>query len=214
MSIIAVIGGSGRTGRHIVDQLQRDSSHAVRVLSRHGGGTGVETIAGSITEPDDVSTVVADAAGVVVVVESSERPGPNGPEAVHVQGVRNVIAAAPPSAHVVLVTQIYITRPEAFEAVRQLIVMRGHGEQALRDSGRPYTIVRPSWLTGAPGGEQAIRFEQGDTGEGQIARADVAAVVVAALASPSARGKTFEIYGVPGSPPADWSAAFEALSPD
>jgi nucleoside-diphosphate-sugar epimerase len=44
MSIVAVIGGSGRTGRHIVDQLQRDSSHAVRVLSRHGGGTGVETI--------------------------------------------------------------------------------------------------------------------------------------------------------------------------
>lgn len=74
--------------------------------------------------------------------------------------------------------------------------------------------MRPSWLTEAAGGEQAIRFEQGDTGEGQIARADVAAVVVAALASPSARGKTFEIFGVPGKPPDDWAAAFDALSAD
>lgn len=139
MTTFAVIGGNGRTGRHIVDQLQRDSSHAVRVLSRHGGtgsSAGVDTVTGSITEPGDVAEVVADATGVVVIVESSEQPGPNGPEAVHVQGVRNVIAAAPPAAHIVLVTQIYITRPEAFEAVRQVIVARGQGEQALRDSGR------------------------------------------------------------------------------
>jgi uncharacterized protein YbjT (DUF2867 family) len=33
---VLVIGGSGRTGRQIVDRLRRDSV-AVRVLSRHGG---------------------------------------------------------------------------------------------------------------------------------------------------------------------------------
>jgi NAD(P)H-binding len=59
-------------------------------------------------------------------------------------------------------------------------------------------IVRPSWLTDEPGGQRAIRFEQGDAGEGEIARADVAAVVVAALGSARARGKTFEIYNQPG----------------
>jgi hypothetical protein len=59
-----------------------------------------------------------------VIVESSEEPGPNGPEAVHFHGVENVIATAAPTAQIVLVTQIYITRPEAFERVRDVIVAR------------------------------------------------------------------------------------------
>jgi uncharacterized protein YbjT (DUF2867 family) len=184
------------------------------VLTRHGSDLDAETLVGSITDRDDVRRAAGDAAGVVVVVESSEQPGPNGPEAVHFHGVENVIAAAPPTAHIVLVTQIYITRPEAFERVRDVILARRRGEEALRANGRPYTIVRPSWLTDEPGGEQGIRFEQGDTGEGEITRADVAAVVVAALSSASARGKTFEIYNEAGTPPGDWDAAFAALAED
>jgi uncharacterized protein YbjT (DUF2867 family) len=84
----------------------------------------------------------------------------------------------------------------------------------LRASGRPYTIVRPSWLTDEPGGEKRIRFEQGDTGEGKIACADVAAVVIAAIGSTNARGKTFEIFNEPGAPPTDWEAALAALAED
>jgi uncharacterized protein YbjT (DUF2867 family) len=210
---IVVIGGNGRTGRHIVERL-RASTHPVRVLSRHAGDLDADIVVGSITARDDVHRAVGDAAGVVIVVESSERPGPNGPEAVHGHGVENVIAAAPPAAHIVLVTQIYITRPEAFESVRAVILARRRGEEALRASGRPYTIVRPSWLTDEPGGKQAIRFAQGDSGDGQIARADVAAVVVAALTSADARGKTFEIYNEPGAPPTSWDLAFARLAED
>jgi hypothetical protein len=75
-------------------------------------------------------------------------------------------------------------------------------------SGRRYTIVRPSWLTDDRGGDQAIHFEQGDAGEGEVARTDVAAAVVAALRLSSPRSKTFEIYDVPGAPP---RAGFDAL---
>jgi uncharacterized protein YbjT (DUF2867 family) len=211
---VLVIGGSGRTGRQIVDRLRRESSRPVRVLSRHGSDLDAEPFVGSITDRTDVQRAAGDAAGVVICVESSEQPGPNGPEAVHFHGVENVIAAVPPAAHIVLVSQIYITRPEAFEQVRDVILARRRGEETLRASGRPYTIVRPSWLSDEPGGEQGIRFEQGDTGEGGITRADVAAVVVAALGSSSARGKTFEIYNEPGTPPRDWDGAFAALAKD
>jgi uncharacterized protein YbjT (DUF2867 family) len=210
---VLVIGGNGRTGRHIVDRLRGDGSRTVRVMSR-GGGDDSDSVRGSITDRDSVAAAVAGVDAIVVVVESSEQPGPNGPEAVHLHGVENVIATAPPDTRIVLITQIYITRPEAFERVRDLIVARGRGEQALRDSGRAYTIVRPSWLTDGPGGEAAIRFEQGDQGEGEIARADVAAVVVGALDSDAAAGKTFEIYNEPGAPPAGWDAAFAELAPD
>jgi hypothetical protein len=38
--------------------------------------------------------------------------------------------------------------------------------------------------------------------------------VVQALLHPEARGRTFELYGVPGAPPGDWAGAFAALEPD
>jgi uncharacterized protein YbjT (DUF2867 family) len=210
---ILVIGGTGRTGREIVGRLQHRSRSA-RVLGRQEAEIDAEMVVGSITDRDDVGRAASDVTGVVICVESSEHPGPNGPEAVHFDGVKNVIAVAPPTAQIVLVTQIYITRPEAFEQVRNVILARRRGEDALRTSGRPYTIVRPSWLTDEPGGKQAIRFEQGDTGEGEITRADVAAVVAAALGSTSARGKTFEIYNEPGAAPGDWDAVFATLAVD
>lgn len=211
---LLVIGGSGRTGREIVERLRHDPSRAVRTLSRHGIDGDAEAIIGSITDRTAVQRAAHGAGGVVICVESSEQPGPNGPEAVHVHGVENVIDATPPDARIVLVSQIYITRPEAFEQVRDVILARRRGEEILRASGRPYTIVRPSWLTGANGAGAGIRFEQGDTGEGEISRADVAAVVAAAVGSTSAIGKTFEIYNEPGEPPAQWEAAFAALAKD
>jgi uncharacterized protein YbjT (DUF2867 family) len=76
---ILVIGGSGRTGRHIVDRLRRGLV-AVRVLGRHGGDLDAEMVLGSIADRDDVDRAASDAAGVVVIVESSEEPGPNGPK--------------------------------------------------------------------------------------------------------------------------------------
>jgi uncharacterized protein YbjT (DUF2867 family) len=194
-----------------VDRL-REEGRNVRVMARHDD-VDVQVI-GTIANAKDVHRAAADAGGVVVIVESSEQPGPNGPQEVHYRGVMNVIAAAPAEARIVLVTQIYITRPHMFERVRDVILARRRGEEALRASGRLYTIVRPSWLTDDPGGKQAIRFEQGDQGDGRIARADVATVVAEALSSPSAVGKTFEIFNGPGQPPRDWSGTFAALRKD
>jgi uncharacterized protein YbjT (DUF2867 family) len=154
-----------------VDRLRRDAV-PVRVLSRHGGDLDAEIFLGRIADRDAVQRAASDAAGVVVIVESSEEPGPNGPQAVHFHGVENVIAAAVPTARIVLVTRIYLTAPEAFERVREVIVDRRRGEEALRASSRPYVIARPSWLTNQPGGQRAIRLEQGDAGEGEIAHAD------------------------------------------
>jgi uncharacterized protein YbjT (DUF2867 family) len=209
-----VIGGAGRTGRHIVDRLRRDGA-AVKVLSRNPDRVpdGVEAIAGDITRPNSVAAAMRGVDSVVLVVESAMNDDgrPNAPTAVHDQGTANVIAAAGDDVHVVMVSQIYITRLEAFPAAADVIGARGRGEQALRDGAPAYTIVRPSWLTDDPGGRQALRLEQGDTGDGQVARADVAEAVAQALSHPEARGKTFELYGGPGEPPTDWAPLFAGL---
>jgi uncharacterized protein YbjT (DUF2867 family) len=209
-----VIGGAGRTGRHIVDRLRRDGV-AVKVLSRNPDRVpdGVEAIAGDITRADSVAAGMGGVDSVVIVVESAmnDDGSPNSPTAVHDHGTGNVIAAAADGVHVVLVSQIYITRPDAFPAAGDVIAARARGEQALRDSGLAHTIVRPSWLTDDPGGRQALRLEQGDGDDGKVAREDVAEAVAQAFTHPEARGKTFELYGEPGEPPTDWRPLFSAL---
>ncbi|XP_074272376.1 protein HIGH CHLOROPHYLL FLUORESCENCE PHENOTYPE 173, chloroplastic isoform X2 [Silene latifolia] len=69
------------------------------------------------------------------------------------------------------------------------------GEDLLRESGIPYTIVRPCALTEEPAGADLI-FEQGDNITGKISREEVARICVAALESPHARDKTFEVKSV------------------
>ncbi|KAF3333329.1 Complex I intermediate-associated protein 30 (CIA30) [Carex littledalei] len=75
------------------------------------------------------------------------------------------------------------------------------GEDVIRESGIPYTIVRPCALTEEPAGADLI-FDQGDNITGKIAREEIARICIAALDSPYACDKTFEVKStVPFSEP-------------
>jgi uncharacterized protein YbjT (DUF2867 family) len=212
--MILVVGGTGRTGRLIVSRLMA-AGEAVRILSRRSAPgliPGADVVSGDVTRFEDVATAFDGVAGAVVVVEAQGRA--NSPEQVHGEGTRHVIAAAQPTgARVVLVSQIYITRADEHPEMAPIIRARQGAEQALRESGLPYVIVRPSWLI-AGGGGSGLRLEQGDRGDGEVSREDVAATCVAALGYPSAVGKTFELYNDPAAPRPDWESAFAALAPD
>ncbi|WP_214326949.1 NAD(P)H-binding protein [Nonomuraea sediminis] len=208
MSIL-VIGGTGRVGSHVVRKLT-EAAQSVRVLGRSASGPGA--VRGSIDDPAAVRRALEGAVGVVIAVESGTTAA--SARAVHEQGVRNVVEAAAPGTQVVLVTQIYLTRADEHPEMGYILGARFAGEEAVRRSGLPYTIVRPSWLTGQPGGRSALLLDQGDTGDGQVSREDIAEICVQALRVPTARGKTFEVYGVPGDPVADWQAAFAKLAGD
>lgn len=69
------------------------------------------------------------------------------------------------------------------------------GEDLIRESGLPYTIIRPCALTEEPAGADLI-FDQGDNITGKISREEVARICVAALESPYACDKTFEVKSV------------------
>ncbi|AET04303.1 protein HIGH CHLOROPHYLL FLUORESCENCE PHENOTYPE 173, chloroplastic isoform X2 [Medicago truncatula] len=69
------------------------------------------------------------------------------------------------------------------------------GEDLIRESGIPYVIVRPCALTEEPAGADLI-FDQGDNITGKISREEVARMCVAALESPYACDKTFEVKSV------------------
>lgn len=93
-----------------------------------------------------------------------------------------------------------------------ILTFKLKGEDLLRDSGIPYTIIRPCALTEEPAGADLI-FDQGDNITGKISREEVARICVAALESSYACDTTFEVKSVvpfsepfkidPNNPPAE-----------
>ncbi|KAL4204504.1 hypothetical protein AMTRI_Chr01g110210 [Amborella trichopoda] len=103
-----------------------------------------------------------------------------------------------------------------------ILTFKLKGEDVIRDSGIPYTIVRPCALTEEPAGADLI-FDQGDNITGKISREEVARICVTALESPHACNKTFEVKSTvpfsepfvvnPNTPPPekDYDVYFKAL---
>ncbi|GJP59841.1 hypothetical protein CLOP_g15469 [Closterium sp. NIES-67] len=105
-----------------------------------------------------------------------------------------------------------------------ILTWKLRGEDLVRGSGLPFTVVRPCALTEEPVGAPLL-FDQGDNITGKIGRAEVARICVAALSSPAAANKTFEVKSTvpfsepftvdPNDPPmpCDTEPFFAALQP-
>ncbi len=88
------------------------------------------------------------------------------------------------------------------------------GEDSLRASGIPYTIIRPCALTEEAGGKELI-FEQGDNIRGKISRDDVAELCVRSLQQSNAHNITLEVKsGENNANYINWQQLFSNLQPD
>ncbi len=218
MGTVVVVGGSGRSGRLVADRVLARGDR-LRIVSRHPrprDEQGVETVRADLGALTDPGALLVGATGVVVSVEPPYDAA--GAGAVLHRGVARLAdAAAQASVPVVLVSQIYVTRPDAYPSMAAVTEARARGEQALRESGAPHAVVRPGWLHDGPAG--GVRLEQGDTGDGPVSRAAVAQACVEALVRlPAASGLTFEIFdqaeifdGAAGADP-DWDTLIAGLA--
>ncbi|MGY1671758.1 NAD(P)H-binding protein [Geodermatophilus sp. SYSU D00710] len=211
MSTLLVVGGSGRTGRRVVQGLLA-AGRPVTVLSRRPRPVaGVGTTVGDLADPATWPAALEGIGGVAVSVEPPYDA--EGAEAVVHRGVAALAAAAADRGiRVVLVSQIYVTRPQAYPAMAHVTEARWRGEQALRASGADHAVVRPGWLTDRPA--TGVRLEQGDTGDGETSRDTVAAACVHLLLRPPGAPVTFEVFDDPATGAVDWTAALAALAPD
>ncbi|AFZ42325.1 NADH:ubiquinone oxidoreductase complex I intermediate-associated protein 30 [Halothece sp. PCC 7418] len=78
------------------------------------------------------------------------------------------------------------------EQLGGLLTWKLAGENAIRESGLRYTIIRPCALTEETESE-SLQLEQGDTLKGQVSRETIAQLCVELLQSPEAVNKTFEV---------------------
>lgn len=219
--LVLVAGATGGTGQHVVTQL-REQGYRVRALVRDAAsareklGEDVPLIVGDVTDPDSLVPAFDGVTRVISAIGAGEKEGPNSPEFVDYGGNKNLIDAAS-SANVgqfVFVSSMGVTHPEhpLNKIFGNVLIWKMQAEDYLRGSGVTYTIVRPGGLHDKPGGEQRIIFEQADEVKVVgIARADVAAITVAALAYPEAQGKTFAVFAIKEPASSDWQAMFAAL---
>ena len=201
---VLVAGGTGRTGQHVV-RLALEQGYTVRVLSRDRArvaelfGERAAGVEGDVRDPASLAAAVEGVRYVISAIGSNSRREPtNTPEAVDYRGVGALVEAAQAAGvqQFVLISSMGVTRINhpLNRFLDNVLVWKALGENSLRHSGLPYTIVRPGGLTDEPGGSSGIRTGQGDTmAEGRIPRADVAAVCLAALGNPAAIDKTVEI---------------------
>jgi uncharacterized protein YbjT (DUF2867 family) len=132
---ILVTGGTGTLGRLLVPRL-REAGHDVRVLSRHGDGAGCVT--GDLSTGEGVGAAVAGAEIVVHLAGSAKGDGAK---------ARNLVAALPVSVrHLLYISVVGADRVPIQSGIdRAMFGYYGaklEGEQAVIDSGLPWTILR------------------------------------------------------------------------
>lgn len=222
--LVAVAGATGRTGIQLVEQLAA-RGYKVRALVRDVAAAraklpaGVELVVADVRDANTLAAAVKGATYVISATGAGSKAGPNdGPREVDHLGVVNLatVSKAAGVRQLVLVSSLSVTKaaehPMAF--MRPILAAKFDGEQALRASGLPYTIVRPGGLSDEPGGALAVAFGQGDSIIGRIPRADVATVCIEALGRAAALGRTFEVVSAKDAAPNDWAKSFAALRAD
>lgn len=215
---VLLVGGTGRTGRILAARLAPEMS--VRVVARDPESArarlpdGCDLFEGNVLAAQTLAEACRDIDAVVLAI-AGDSSWENRPELVDVFGTRNVLALVEdPAVRVVFVSSIAVTRPDyALDGEGHSLGWKAAGEELVRGSGHPYSIIRPGWLVNRPprGG---LRFGQGDLLEGCLSRDALADVLIEVLRNDEASGRTFEVVegGEPGR--IDWGACFRELEPD
>jgi uncharacterized protein YbjT (DUF2867 family) len=206
---VLVADASTPVGRALVNYLA-DTDYVVRALvpdrdgeplARQAGAT--EVCVADLTTGRGLDGVVRDVDAICCSVRDTGLSHVFGQLEAGV-GVRNLVDAASDAdrPYVVLHSKIGIGDSQSGMVLPvRLLKYRLVGaleatERYLRDSGVPHTILRTGRTTDGEGTESVATSEGEDPIAGRIPRPDLAWVMVAALTTPEARNRTFEVAAV------------------
>jgi len=223
--VVLVAGASGKSGQPLVKILS-EQGYAVRAMVRDQAkaaslGGDVEIVEADVTRPETLAAAVKGAAYVISTLGAGSAQPPNNPENVDYRGVANLVDAAKAAGvkHLVLMSSLGAgdTSPATpLNKVFGMVLMwKGKGEDHLRASGVPYTIVRPGGLSNCEPGKTGLKIMAADaTGGGVICRADVGLVMADALKNPDAAGKTIGLVSDKASAPGAWQLSWKDMPKD
>lgn len=199
-----VAGATGQTGKRVVKELlERDMT--VKALVRDvekakaelpQGSEKLEIVTGDVLKPETLVSAIADCQAIISATGAAPSFDPTGPYKVDYEGTKNLVEAAKQAdiSQFVMVSSLCVSRLfHPLNLFWGVLYWKQQAEDYLKQSGVPYTIVRPGGLKNE-NSDQAIVMSAADTlFEGSIPRQKVAQVCVEALIQPAAKNKVTEI---------------------
>ena len=222
---VLVVGATGSIGRLVVEEAI-NRGHNVRALVRSKDKARrlpaqAQLVVGDVTRPETLHDAV-EGVDAIVSTLGSDGMGKVGAENVDYGGVRNVLTAlGSRKARIALMTAIGVTeRLGRYNRSTEAHDWKRRAERLVRQSGLPYTIVRPGWFDYNDANQHKLVFLQGDrrhagdSSDGVIARRQIAQVLVHSLTSAQALRKTLELVAETGPAQEDLDTVFAPLQAD
>jgi len=209
--LVFVTGTTGFVGTHLLKRLLAEG-HKVRALVRDPaktklpGSNQVELVPGDIVEGTGLDAGMKGCDAVINLVGIIVETGKNTFERVHHLGTRNVVEAAQRNriSRFIQMSALGVR----IDGVSEYQISKWKGEEAVRQSGIPYCILRPSLIFGPGSGfvtemldiMQKAPFFRPVPGNGKprfrpIFVEDVVACFTQALTNPAATNKTIDLCG-------------------
>jgi uncharacterized protein YbjT (DUF2867 family) len=205
---VVIAGGHGQIALRL-ERLLSARGDQVRGLVRNRDhfddvrDAGAQPVLADLEDDVALGPVVAGADAVVFAAGAGPGSGAPRKRTMDLGGAVKLIDAAKGAgiSRYVIVSSMGADHPEAASGTfRTYLEAKSDADQALRESGLDYTIVRPGSLTNDPA-EGTVDLAERLGRRGSIPRDDVAAVLVAVLDAPNTIGTTFEVLS--GSTPID-----------
>jgi len=195
---ITIVGGHGKIAMFL-HPLLKERGHEIRGIIRNPEQAddlreaGAEPVICDIEKEEEISDAVGKADAVVFAAGAGPGSGADRKWSADRDGAIKLIEAAKKN-HIkryVMISAMGLDKPRGSEVFQVYQKAKSQADEALRNSGLDYTIIKPGRLTNEPGTGKVSLAPELERGE--IAREDVASVLAEILETSETAGHTFNL---------------------
>lgn len=190
---VTVVGAHGKVAMHL-HPILRKKGHDVRGIIRNPDQSddlrelGVEPVVCDVEKEDDISEAVGEADAVIFAAGAGPGSGAERKFTVDRDGAVKLIEAAKKNGidRYVMISAMGLDEPRGNEVFQAYQQAKKEADEALKESGLDYTIIKPGRLTNENGTGQVALLP--NLPRAEIPRQDVAGVLADVLETPELSG--------------------------
>lgn len=195
---VTIVGGHGSVAM-LMYPILKERGHQSRGIIRKEEQAHdlrevhAEPVVCDIEKMDDISEAVGEVDAVVFAAGAGAGSGAERKWSVDRDGAIKLIKASKKNGinRYVMISAMGVNNPRGDEVFKAYLHAKAEADQALRNSGLDYTIVKPGGLTDDPGTGK-VKIDE-DLPSGEIPREDLAAVLVKVLETPETAKHQFDL---------------------